>query len=236
MINIKIFTAFHKKFEIPNNTEIFIPIHAWKANSNIKLNMIWDNTWDNISQKNNTYCELTMLYWVWKNYNLTDIDYIWLSHYRRLFDIKSKEYDKISSYDIILPKKFYYWTLKFPILSLKDHYYYSHIREDFDIMYNKLIEIYPNYIDSSKILFKKNFLFWNKAYFFNMFIMKNEIFYEYCEWLFNILTACEKDIKVSWYPYQKRVFWFLSERLLNVFIQKKKKDWLKILELKVINK
>ncbi len=236
MTNIKIFTAFHKEFELPQDKNIFIPIHVGKANSEINLNMIWDDTWDNISHKNPNYCELTMLYWVWKNYDLQNVDYIWLAHYRRLFKLSDKILKDINSYDIIVPKKHSYNSLMFPILSMKHSYYISHIKEDFDIMYNKLIEIYPDYKDSAQILFKKNLFFLNRAYFFNIFLMKKEIFLEYCNWLFKILYECEKDIKISWYPYQARVFWFLAERLLNVFLEEMKKKWSRILELELIKK
>lgn len=234
-MEIKIFTAFHKEFEIPNDT-FHIPIHVWKAISNINLDIIWDDTWDNISYKNKNYCELTMLYWVWKNYNLNETDFVWLAHYRRLFNLDNKVINKILDYDIILPKKERYSWLMFPIMSLKHSYYFWHIKEDFDITYNALIKLYPEYEQASKILFKKYFFYQAKGYFFNMFIMKKDIFYEYCDWIFNILFEAEKDIKISGYEYQARVFWFLSERFFNVFIEKKRKEWYKILEIDLLKK
>lgn len=39
--------------------------------------MIGDDTGDNISDKNREYCELTGIYWTWKNYDkLENPDYI----------------------------------------------------------------------------------------------------------------------------------------------------------------
>lgn len=49
-------------------------------------NMIGDDTGENISEENRKYCELTALYWAWKNYDkLGNPDYIGFMQYRRHF-------------------------------------------------------------------------------------------------------------------------------------------------------
>jgi hypothetical protein len=53
---------------------------------------------------------------------------------------------------------------------------------------------------------------------FNMFITKKNIFDNYCEWLFRLLFEVEKDVKISPYTYQARVFGFMSERLLQLYV------------------
>ena len=56
---------------------------------------------------------------------------------------------------------------------------------------------------------------------FNMFIMKRNLFNDYCDWLFGILFKVENRIDISdWNKSEQRVFGYLSERLLDVWIEK----------------
>ena len=83
MNKTKIFVAHHKAWYIYSD-DVCIPIQIGKALSKSDLWIIWDNTWDNISDKNyDYYAELTAQYWVWKNYDLSNVDYVGFCHYRR---------------------------------------------------------------------------------------------------------------------------------------------------------
>lgn len=54
---------------------------------------------------------------------------------------------------------------------------------------------------------------------FNMLIMKRELLDDYCTWLFDLLFELEKRLDISAYSANdKRVFGFVSERLLDVWI------------------
>lgn len=81
MKNVKILVAHHKPGLIIKS-EMYLPIHVGKALSNYDLEIQGDNTGDNISRYNPTFCEMTAVYWGWKN---LDADYIGLCHYRRFF-------------------------------------------------------------------------------------------------------------------------------------------------------
>ena len=73
-----------------------------------------------------------------------------------------------------------------------------------------------------------------KLYLYNMFISRKEIFDEYYKWLFDILFELEKRVNISNYTdYDKRIFGFLSERLLSVWLEKN--NHLKIKEMPVYN-
>lgn len=68
------------------------------------MGYIGDNTGDNISLRNPNYCELTGLYWAWKNLKC---DYIGLCHYRRYFtnsNLFKKASNKNNKINLILSK------------------------------------------------------------------------------------------------------------------------------------
>ena len=57
----------------------------------------------------------------------------------------------------------------------------------------------------------------------NMFIMKKEIYKDYCAWLFDILFETEKRIDSTWYSVEEyRVMGYLAERLCGIYY-----EWLK---------
>lgn len=85
-MDLKIIVCCHKDI-IDVRDNIYHPIHVGKANSGLSLGIPGDDTGDNISEKNNLYCELTGLYWAWKN---IDADFIGLCHYRRFFSFHTK--------------------------------------------------------------------------------------------------------------------------------------------------
>ena len=62
-----------------------------------------------------------------------------------------------------------------------------------------------------------------KYYFGNLCVMKKQLFDDYCSWLFSVFFEMEELIDVSNYDeYHKRVFGFLSEELLLVYITARK--------------
>ena len=117
--DIKIYIATHKSFTPPKN-DIYIPLQVG-AEGKKDLGYLKDNTGDNISSMNPYYCELTGMYWMWKN---TSADIIGLVHYRRYFYDKyifsdpKKILDKktiqnmMSKYDVIVAQRGYTWFNK----------------------------------------------------------------------------------------------------------------------------
>lgn len=218
MKNIKIIVATHKKYWMPAD-DMYVPIQVGAEINNIDLDYLKDNTGDNISKKNKNYCELTGLYWAWKN---LDAEYIGLAHYRRHFCIKGSKGDKenkvltleqanrlLSKTDILLPNPRNYY-----IETNYSQYVHAHHAEDLDTTREIIAEMYPDYIEAYDKSMKSTI-----GHRFNMFIMKKDKFNEYCEWLFSILFELENCLDISQYnANDSRVFGFVSERLLDVWI------------------
>ena len=119
---IKIFVAHHKPWYAYED-DVYVPIQVGKKNAKVDLWIIWDDTWDNISEKNSSYAELTAQYRVWKNYNLKDVDYVWFCHYRRYMTYCYKP----SIFNYLFAKNFYSplegkWPFIWKIVAFKDHH------------------------------------------------------------------------------------------------------------------
>lgn len=214
---VKIVVATHKKYRMPED-EMYLPVHVGAAGKNVDFGYQKDDSGINISYKNNSFCELTGLYWAWKNINA---DYIGLAHYRRHFSNgKNKNkwdcvlmYENIKPYlgkkDIFLPKKRHYY-----IESLYSHYAHTHYATQLDKT-KEIIQVKcPEYAGSYERATKKTY-----GYMFNMFIMKRQWLDRYCTWLFDILFELENQIDIkNLSDYQKRCFGRISEIMLNVWL------------------
>lgn len=216
-MTIKILAAAHKAAPMPDSP-IYLPIHVGREGKP-SIGFIGDNTGDHISSKNKNYCELTGIYWAYKNLKA---DYIGLCHYRRHFYIKKKE-NKMASIlneeeaarllkeaPILVPSR-----RKYYIESNYSHYIHAHHREGLDLAGKIIASRYPEYKASYDLVMNRTW-----AHMFNMFVMKKEYFDSYCGWLFDILSQVEKSLDISSYsPYEARVFGFISELLLDVWLE-----------------
>lgn len=220
----------------------------------------WDCKGKNIGRLHPYCAELTAIYWAWKHYaELGDPDYIGLFHYRRFlnfgesipeidlwkcaffdFSLRTRRrfgWDEqiILKYcqgsDIVLPCREkildpYDW--KTPT-TLETHYKHSHYPEDFDITRDYIKTNIPEYAQAAMETAQSM-----QGYFCNMFIMTREMFFDYAQWLFDIILPLVKLLPVTGKKYddpvQCRVLGFLGERLFNVWINKQRTDGIKIRE------
>ncbi len=215
-MDTKIFVMTHKEIS-PLPSDIYIPLQVGKYGKP-SFGYLSDDTGDNISAKNNSYCELTGIYWLWKNMSC---DTIGICHYRRYFVHEENLLPKedieniISQFPIIVP-----CSLKVPDLNVYEQYKREHYAKDLLLCRDVISEKYPAYLPAFDYAMSISFITYA-----NMWITKKEIFNRYCTWLFDILFEVEKRVDVSDYDdYQKRIMGFLSERLFRtwLFLQNEK--------------
>ncbi len=242
-----IVVATHKAFEMPKD-KMYIPLHVGaegKFDDNgesLDFGFQKDNTGENISDMNNQFCELTGLYWAWKNLNAR---FIGLVHYRRHFkgvktesgntkgkaEIKS-EFDKVltyrqlksllQKYSVIVPKKRHYY-----IETLEKHYEHNHRIIELETAKEIMLEKYPDYEDAYNTAMGRTW-----GYMFNMMILRKDLMDEYCEWIFDILFELSKRLKNDNHvedssgndreltSFENRFPGRVSERLFNVWLEK----------------
>ncbi len=215
-MSIKVIVATHKPYDMPADG-MYLPLHVG-AEGKDPIGLAGDNSGEHISDKNATFCELTGLYWAWKN---LDDDYIGLAHYRRHFGGKGKGTPLqqvlttaeakalLASKDGILPKKRHY-----VIENLYDHYAHTCHVEPLDITGDIIGEKYPAYAVAFEALKRRR-----SAHMFNMMILKREHLDAYCTWLFDILFELEKRVDSTAYDaFHARFFGRVSELLLDVWL------------------
>lgn len=216
--DVKIIVATHKPYWMPGDP-VYVPMQVGAEGKDRIDGLVPDNVGENISGKNANYCELTGLYWAWKNLKC---DFLGLAHYRRHFTVlrgTSDRRDVLSldqarslflDVDAVLPKKRNYW-----IETNYQQYIHAHHKEDLDKTREIIEERCSEYLASYDNVMKKT-----TGHRFNMFIMKKSLAEAYCEWLFDILFELEKRLDISDYnANDKRVFGFVSERLLDVWLE-----------------
>lgn len=232
-----IIIATHKKYWMPSDS-CYLPLHVGKRDQR-DIGYAGDNTGEHISYKNPWYCELTGLYWGWKN---LEADYIGLAHYRRQYSVKSwlyrKTHDKkdcvltgeelqqlIQRYDVILTKK-----RNYVIEDIRTHYLHTHYKEPLEALESLIQEEYTDYVPYYERVMKRC-----SAHMFNMYIMRRDLSDAYCQWIFEILEKMESRVDLTGYSaFQARVYGRLSELLLNVWLEKNVKGQYSVKSISMI--
>lgn len=229
---IKIGVACHKPSVLPKNP-IFMPIQVGSAIATNRMeNMEHDDTGDNISNKNGSYCELTAQYWLWKN---QEADYYGLCHYRRFLcfaDVKDAKTNERKMYDAYTMDEY-----NFKRFGLENDQEMRSIIEENDLVVGKLqtvADLYSprgnkktalehwvahdraliNVKDLEKMLEilnkvspevgkdAKEYLNGTEFLGFNCFIMKKEFFNELCNIEFTVLKELEQYVDATNYCQQ----------------------------------
>lgn len=222
-MSVKMYVMTHKKFQEPGNS-MYIPLHVGREGKE-DIGYLGDNTGVNISHKNCYYSELTGLYWVANN--VADADYLGLCHYRRYFlndggQLLDEAFCEsvLRKYDVILAKAVHHPKSYYEV------YKEAHNILDLEVTGEVLKELYPEIYPVFEEIIAGT-----KVYSGNMFVTSRQLFAEYTNWLFSIFDVVEKRINPDAYDsYHRRVYGFLSEQLLYVWVKSKE---LKIFEAPV---
>lgn len=215
---MKIYVVTHKNVNIklPKNYSLF-QVNAVNSQVFCKEN---DAIGDNISKKNPYYCELTAVYWIWKNDIENDV--IGIAHYRRYLTksrffntpikaVNSNTTEKyLKNYDIILPR-----PIKFNI-TVREQLTESVYEKDLLALSDIISCDYPDYINAYESVLNGY-----QTYYCNIMICGKPLWNAYCEWLFPILAKLEKRVDMTGYDVShQRLYGYLSERLLTVYVRK----------------
>ena len=206
--------ALHEKYALPTDA-LYTPIQAGAA-IHPPLGLMRDDTGENISAKNGSYCELTVLYWMAHN---VDADWYGLCHYRRYFSLRrtgcpqkriltrAQLLPLLDTADIFLPKKRHYW-----LETNFTQYAHAHHEEDLWKARAALARLHPGQERVfDRVMARRS------GHRFNLMLMRRDALQSYASWLFPLLDAAEIDT-TGYSARDKRVHGFLAERLLDVWL------------------
>lgn len=221
MSDITVAVASHKPYWMPQDS-CYVPVWVGAATREEEPPEGWhrDDEHDpNISAKNTNYCELTALHWLWK---ATDTPYAGLVHYRRHFargpfgvakDRVAHEEDllkRMNKAPLLLPQ-----PRNYVIETNYSQYAHAHHGSDLDVTREVLAELYPSVVPAWDDSMQRT-----RGHRFNMLVAHRDVLDQWCDFLFTVLEELEERIDTSGYSdNDKRVFGFVSERLLDPWVE-----------------
>lgn len=222
----KVYMAkFYKDRVLKNTVKLpvwVIPVQAGASLTTRRVADLLDNNGENISYKNANYCELTVLYWIWKNHLSDGVGqtkrYYGLFHYRRWLDISEEDWKCIydNDVDVVLP----YPTVHEP--DINEHHVRYITKEDWSAVLRALKECAPDYYTAYDRIFSQEYM-----YNYNIMVAKADVLDEYCGWLFPILERVEELSRPKGSERADRYIGYIGENLLTLYFLYNK-DRLKI--------
>lgn len=207
--SLRIYIVSHKPCDIPSD-DVMTPIHVGRVTSPYKDEMAWmqgDDTGDNISSKNGSYCEMTAHYWIWKNVH--DTEYVGVCHYRRFFgiDLSGNNIKEVmADTDVLMVEPSWH------IDSVYSYFAKFMGAENMTILSMVMKKRFPEYFKTLEKICDGI-----KFHPFNMLLCRKDLFDDYCQWMFTILEECEKYIKSAPYTNARRALAYMAELLTGVY-------------------
>lgn len=245
--SIRIFVTTHKDVDT-FYSDILQPVQVGPTEGRRRL--MWalqDDDGENIAHLNPQYCELTTQYWAWKN---VQAEYYGFCHYRRYFDFSEERHEE-NPYGEIIDDRVGWGTR--PLYHMDDDSIRAAVEgcdvlttgvndfncfpeayadpldlyrrspylhgEDLERMIDILLARYPDFAEDAHAYMEGH-----TSCFCNMFIMRRELFFKYCSWLFPLLDEFVSGWDTSMLSHQSlRTPGHLAERLLNIFLLHEKR-------------
>lgn len=241
------FARSHKDKEL--KTKIVRPeymhaIQVGAANTDERIAEITDATGDNISAKNGNYCEITGLYWIWKNIlcgeacesrgvkegdymddghdvqgqTVSGAKYFGLAQYRRSFELTEDDLRRLfcNDIDVLLP---------YPLMYEPDinKHHERYLKDaDWTALLTALKEVSPEYAEAFTGVLGQQWM-----YNYNVIIAKAQVLRDYCEWLFPILERVEELSVPKGSERSDRYIGYMVEMLETLYFMRNR-DKLKI--------
>lgn len=248
--DIKIFVSH--RIDLDSETvdnPLYIPVRCGAVyDERENVTMLGDDTGDNISEKRKTFCELTVLYWAWKN---VQADYYGLCHYRRYLSFSIDQYevkkyvyswgcvheefltdktvekynlkqdalqDEIAKYDIVMATPCKLDETDGPWENNRE-YIQAHLNS-FNADDIGLVREIVMEQSPELVQYFDEYFDCGYANWYNCFVIKRDIFNSFCEWMFPILFEFEKRCKSDNYSRNmSREPGFFGEHLWGTYLR-----------------
>lgn len=206
--------------------EYVLPIQAGADCCKVRTADLLDNAGENISSKNGNYCELTALYWIWKNRLSAGTagkvmlqepggdeawQYYGLCQYRRGFELREDDLLRLvdNDVDVVLPYPLPYGP------DINEHHK-RYIKEaDWDALLQAVEELQPEYAEAFPGILTQKYL-----YNYNVILARKSVLREYCEWLFPILGRAEELSIPKGCERNDRYIGYMGETLETLYFMK----------------
>jgi hypothetical protein len=236
---ISIYVCCHKPAPVLADA-LHRPIHVGRARAGQAVATLGDDSGDNISAKNGSYCELTGHYWAWRNDRTSE--HVGLAHYRRLFlfaPVEDATVDRtrrraiplalppdgcvrtglarslIQSADVVLPMP---WALQEPLETQFLRSAPPGRSADYEMLWQLMMEAVRRHhpaVHAAGVPALET----GVGYFYNMLVMRRPLFDAYSGFLFDVLgrvEACAAALGIT--IFAERLAGFMGERLLTMYV------------------
>ena len=132
-----------------------------------------------ISEHNRRIGFLTGTHWAWKNYEkLGNPEYFGSFGYRKLMFPQCVK--NLEEYDLVLPKEMVFKE------TLEEQFIKCHGKGYYNVMLNVIQRVFPEDLEALKKYMQRY-----SGYYAEMYILKKDLFFDFCKWIFNVLDCLE---------------------------------------------